>query len=194
MNADRKGRSVRRPLRAVAVLALVGAGLAGLMGLAGVAGGAGLAWAGDAERSFGLEISGNGQTTPADVGLPVYEGARPFSESSGDRPSASLGAWAGSFGLQLHVMKFRADAAPNRVADFYLQALRRYGEVLDCREASARVKPPKEESERLSCDERSPKPGAFEYRVGTRKNFRVVSVRPDGDGSRFDMARIQLGR
>lgn len=153
----------------------------------------GAAQAADEGDSFSLKLSGNGQTQPSDVGLPVYAGARPYVENEGDRAAVSLGAWAGRFGLSLHVMKFRADAAPAAVAAFYEKALGRYGEVLDCRDPAARVKPPKDQPERLGCEERAPKAGTFEYRVGTRKSFRVVSVRPEGEGSRFDMAKIELG-
>lgn len=147
------------------------------------------AQAGDKDFSVGIE--GHARTEAADVGLPVYAGAVPFKESSDDKSAVSLGAWAGIFGLQVHAMKFRTAAQVERVAAFYLKALGRYGEVLDCRDPAARVKPPKD-SDKLSCETSAPKPGAFEYRVGTAKSFRVVTVRPDGEGARFDMARIDL--
>lgn len=148
------------------------------------------AMAGDA-KEFSMGIEGHARTAAADVGLPVYTGAVPFEEKDDDKAAVSLGAWAGRFGLQIDAMKFRATASPERVAAFYAKALGRYGEVLDCREPANRVKPPKD-SDRLSCESSAPKPGEFEYRVGTARSFRVVSVKPEGDGSRFDMARIDL--
>ena len=54
------------------------------------------------------------------------------------------------------------------------------------------MKPP-EGSDKLSCDEGAPKAGEFEFRVGTAKQFRVVNVKPHGDGARFGMVRIGLG-
>ncbi|MFT7774248.1 hypothetical protein [Roseateles sp.] len=145
--------------------------------------------AGDSDFSLGVE--GHSRTEAADVGLPVYAGAVPFEEGGGDRASVTLGAWAGKFGLKVDAMKFRSAAAPERVAGFYAKALGRYGDVLDCRDPAARVKQPKD-SDKLSCEGNEPKPGDYEYRVGTAKNFRVVSVRRDGDGTRFDMARVDL--
>ncbi|NCT82237.1 MAG: hypothetical protein GXC94_03775 [Comamonadaceae bacterium] len=145
--------------------------------------------AGELDFSMGLE--GHGRTEAADLGLPVYDGARLFKEGQDDKAAVTLGAWAGRFGLKVDVMKFRVAAPPERVAAFYAQALGRYGEVLDCREPAARVKPPKD-SERLSCDGREPRAGDYEYRVGTAKSFRIVSVRRDGEGARFDMARVDL--
>ncbi|HEV6968934.1 hypothetical protein [Roseateles sp.] len=148
------------------------------------------ALAGD-DREFSLGLQGNARTEPADVGLPVYAGAVPYRESEDDKSAVSLGAWAGGFGLQLHALKYRSAASPERVAAFYVKAMGRYGEVLDCRDPAARVKPPKG-SDKLSCEASAPKPGEYEYRVGTARSFRVVSVRAEGEGSRFDMARVDL--
>ena len=147
------------------------------------------AQAGDKEFSMGIDA--NARTEAADVGLPIYAGAVPYQENGGDKAAVSLGAWAGGFGLQVHAMKFRSTAPMERVVIFYVKALSRYGEVLDCREAAYRVKAPKD-SDKLTCESSAPKPGEYEFRVGTAKSFRVVSVRADGEGSRFDMARIDL--
>jgi hypothetical protein len=145
----------------------------------------------DDAKDFSMGIEGHARTQAADVGLPVYAGAVPFQESQDDKAAVTLGAWAGKFGLKINALKYRAAASPERVAAFYAKALGRYGDVLDCREPANRVKPPKD-SDKLSCDGSAPQAGAFEYRVGTARSFRVVSVKPDGDGSRFDMARIDL--
>lgn len=149
----------------------------------------GEAHAGDKDFSIGLQ--GHARTEAADVGLPVFGGAVPYAESEGDKPAVTLGAWAGKFGLRLDALKFRTSASPERVAAFYAKAMARYGEVLDCRDPAARVKPPKD-SDKLSCETSEPKAGDYEYRVGTAKAFRVVSVKRDGEGTRFDMARIEL--
>lgn len=147
------------------------------------------AFAGDKDFSMGVE--GHARTEAADVGLPVYAGAVPFDEGGGDKAAVTLGAWAGRFGLKVDAMKFRTSASPERVAAFYAKALGRYGDLLDCRDPAARVKPPKD-SDKLSCDGQEPKAGDYEYRVGTAKSFRVVSVKRDGEGTRFDMARVDL--
>ena len=150
------------------------------------------AWADDA-KTFRIGLQGSGHATRADVGLPGYPGATPHGESHGDTPAASLGAWAGSFGLRINVMKFQVADPPARVAAFYAKALGRHGAVLDCREPAARVKPPKD-SGRLSCDEGVPPAGEYEFRAGTDKQFRVVHVSPHGDGgARFEIARIAIG-
>lgn len=149
---------------------------------------AGAALAGD---DFSMGLEGHGRTGPADVGLPVYAGAQPFQESKDDKAAVTLGAWVGQYGLHLAALKYRSAAPAERVAAFYAKELGRYGEVLDCRQVANRIKPPKG-SDRLACDKGGPELGAYEYRVGTAKSFRVVSVKPDGDGSRFDMARVRI--
>ncbi|HEY0953315.1 MAG TPA: hypothetical protein VGE36_01065 [Roseateles sp.] len=150
------------------------------------------AWAGDEGKSFSVGLQANERATLADVGLPAYPGAVPYSESQGDKPAVTLGAWAGAFGLRVSAMKFQVADAPVRVAAFYATALGQHGRVLDCREPAARVKPPKD-SDKLSCDGSAPPAGEYEFRVGTSKQFRVVHVTPHGDGTRFDMARVALG-
>lgn len=164
------------PRRILAVLALT------------LAATGGLAQAGDKDFSIGLQ--GHARTEAADVGLPVYAGAVPYTDGDSDKPAVTLGAWAGRFGLRLDALKFRTSASPERVAAFYAKAMTRYGDVLDCRDPAARVKPPKD-SDKLSC-ENEPKAGEYEYRVGTAKAFRVVSIRRDGEGARFDMARFEI--
>ncbi|MGM9481010.1 hypothetical protein ACS5PN_07450 [Roseateles sp. NT4] len=148
------------------------------------------ALAGDG-KDFSMGIQGNARTEAADVGLPVYAGAVPVKDSADDKAGISFGAWAGGFGLQIHAMKFHSAASPERVAAFYVKALGRYGAVLDCRDPANRIKPPKD-SDRLSCEASELKPGTLEYRVGTAKSFHVVSVKPEGEGSRLDMASIDL--
>lgn len=149
----------------------------------------GAAWAGDKDFSMGLE--GHARTEAADVGLPVYAGAVPYTDGDNDKAAVTLGAWAGRFGLHLDAIKFRTSASADRVAAFYAKAMARYGDVLDCREPAARVKPPKD-SDKLSCESSEPKAGDYEYRVGTARAFRVVSIKRDGTGARFDMARLEL--
>jgi hypothetical protein len=151
------------------------------------------AWAGE-DNSFSMGLQGSERTTLSDLGLPGYPGATPYADSRGDKPAVSLGAWVGNFGLRVNAMKFQSADAPARVAAFYAKALGRYGSVLDCREPAARVKPPKDDkSERLSCDESAPPAGEYEYRVGSSQHFRVVHIKPHGEGARFDMARIAFG-
>ncbi len=144
-----------------------------------------------ADGDFSLGVEGHSRTEAADVGLPVYAGAVPFKDGDDDKSAVTLGAWVGKFGLKVAALKFRAATSTERVAGFYAKALARYGDVLDCRDPAARVKPPKD-SDKLSCDSHEPKAGDYEYRVGTARNFRVVSVRRDGEGTRFDMARVDL--
>ncbi len=179
IDAQEPAMTAFRPRLAAAALAVIAATTATVT------------WAGDDGKGFSLGLEGHGRTQPADVGLPVFAGAVAFKESRDEKAAITLGAWAGQFGLQVHAMKFRSDAAGDRVAAFYARELGRYGEVLDCRDPAARVKPPKD-SDKLSCDGGAPTAGNFEYRVGTAKSFRVVSVRKDGEGSRFDMAKVDV--
>lgn len=156
--------------------------------------GLGLAAAAHEEAGLSAGIEAHTRTTLADIGLPQFPGARPRVDGGqgDDKPAVSFGLWGGTFGLKIKAMKFASDAPPARVAAFYAKALSAHGEVLDCREPAARVKPPKGQPEKLACDSGAPAAGEFQYRVGTPRDFRVVSVKPQGEGARFDVVRIEL--
>lgn len=153
------------------------------------------AWAGDSAKAFSMGVEVRERATLAELGLPDYPGATPYNEEHGGNPSATAGAWFGSFGLRVSALKFQVTDSPANVASFYAKALGRHGTVLDCRDPAQRVKRPEDDkSERLSCDESAPPAGQYEFRVGTRSKFRVVVVRPHGDGgARFEVVRIALG-
>jgi hypothetical protein len=151
-----------------------------------------------AQSGKGISLEAHSRTRVQDVGLPAYPGATLAVERGAhgeeDHSGGSFGAWMGSIGMRVDAIKFKSSDKSEQVAAFYARAMARQGEVLDCRLPSSRVKQVKGEPERLSCDETPIQPGHFEYRVGQPKHMRIVHVYPEGDGARFEMVRLQLGR
>lgn len=132
-----------------------------------------------------------------DIGLPIYPGARPQLDRDGDKSSVSMGLWAGLFGLRLQLSKFQSEDGVDAVAAFYREALARHGTLLDCSQPAPRpekeAKASKDEDERLSCGRDRAEEGGRLYKVGTKKNFRVVAIKPVGSGAHFQVVRIVLG-
>ncbi|WP_457422031.1 hypothetical protein [Roseateles sp. P5_E7] len=151
-----------------------------------------------AQSDKGFSLEAHARTRVQDVGLPAYPGATLAVERGAngeeDQSGGSFGAWMGSIGMRVDALKFKSSDKPEQVAAFYARAMARQGEVLDCRLPSSRIKQVKDEPERLSCDEKAIQPGHFEYRVGQPRHMRIVHVHPEGDGTRFEMVRLQLGR
>lgn len=149
----------------------------------------------EGDKGFSAGVEAHSRTSLKDLGLRGYPGAQPRvdAEQGDNKAAVSLGLWGGPFGLRVQVMKFSTSDAPSQVAAFYLKALSADGPVLDCQRPETHVKPSKEEPGQLTCEDDQPVPGGFVYRAGTAKHFRVVSVKPDGAGTRFDLVRIAIG-
>ncbi|MET0209445.1 MAG: hypothetical protein ABW220_10415 [Burkholderiaceae bacterium] len=130
--------------------------------------------------------------TSADLGVPVYPGARPLLEGEDDKASVRLSLWGGSAGFKLSAAKFQSRDGAERVSRFYRSALARYGDLLDCSAISA----PRGDSKDgtvLSCGSDKVEAGAQVYKVGVPKNFRAVTVKALSDGTtQIGIARVEM--
>jgi hypothetical protein len=127
--------------------------------------------------------------TAKDVGLPIYPGAKPHRDETGD-PAANLGLWGSSFGFKLVVLKMESADAPERVAAFYQKALGKYGTVLDCTNAAS----PNQDSGKvrgLTCDTDKPEKGGMLFKAGTKQKQHIVGVQGNGKGSVFQLVYVE---
>ena len=121
-----------------------------------------------------------------ETGLPSYPGARPLRDrDEGDRASVRINS--SFFDFEVAAAKFESDDKPEAVAAFYREAMRTYGEVLECRgdvDFEGR-----RNRRRPVCDE------SFSGRetqlvAGSENNHRTVSIKPRGSGSEFAIVYI----
>lgn len=153
----------------------------------------------DNDGSFLVGLNIQASTSPQKLGLPYYPGAVPHVTKGDEKPGAGIVAWGGFFGLQLQAMKLRSSASPEAVAQWYHAELARLGPVLDCSQGKAADPPAlpdkKADKQVLRCGDDRPEPGGALYKLGTRADARVVSVKPGEPaqgGSRIALVRIQL--
>jgi hypothetical protein len=158
---------------------------AALLGVLGV--GASCVSAQDKDGA-GLMVSG--KATAKDVGLPVYPGSRPYKAAGEDSGSARLGLWGGGSGFKLAALKLGSDDAPTKVADFYQKALRKYGTVLNCANGDTSDKGKSDSSGPLQCDDDKPEKGGILLKAGTKEKQHIVSVEPDGKGTKLTLLYI----
>jgi hypothetical protein len=130
-----------------------------------------------------------------DNGIPVYPGAIPRPEENGDKHRANVNIGAMGFGLKVIAAEYNTPDSPEKVKAFYLDKLKKWGNVLECRGTSgnddADVHLGKDDGDqKLSCGDS--KGDGWELKVGTRNNQHLVAVRPDGDGTRFGTVFIQI--
>ena len=140
-------------------------------------------------RDAGLHFSG--EATPKDAGLPTYPGAKPYQEPEQSSSAADIGLSTPLFGVKVVAMNMESTDKPERVATFYRDALSKYGNVLECNDASDRSTKP-EDSDELVCDANDPGAHSVVYKVGTEENQRLVAIKPHGGGTRFSLVHVDV--
>jgi hypothetical protein len=153
------------------------------------------------DSGFNLSLHANDRSSAAAIGLPDYPGATVKPKTNGgDSDSADLGFQWGDSNFQLKVAKFHAHDDAARVYAFYRKALGRYGDVLECNHGHA-VGSLQQTSSGLQCEDKHG--GSFslngdktsddhELRAGEPHRFRIVSAKPEGNGTDFTLLYVEV--
>ena len=143
------------------------------------------------ETDAGLIVSA--RATAKEVGLPIYPGSIPHKDQDkdNDSPAAKLGLWGTSFGFKLVVLKMESKDTPRKVADYYQKALAKYGTVLDCTNANRPQQGKDDNSEKLTCGDDKPEPGAMLFKAGTNEKQHIVGVQTKGTGVVFQLLYVE---
>lgn len=142
----------------------------------------------------GLHVSEDADVK--DIGLPVYPGARPRKKDDDDkdRSNANVNIAAGGFALKVLAVEYESDDAPQKILAFYSNELKKYGKVLTCEghgDASADIHIGDDDSGELKCGDSKGSSDATELKAGSKSNQHIVSVKPDGKGSRFGLVYVR---
>jgi len=143
------------------------------------------------ETDAGLIVSA--RATAKEVGLPIYPESIPHREQNkdDDSPAAKLGLWGTSFGFRLVVLKMESKDAPRKIADYYQNALAKYGTVLDCTNGGRPQQAKNEKSEKLTCGDDKPEAGGMLFKAGTTEKQHIVAVQPKGNGAEFQLLYVE---
>ena len=146
----------------------------------------------DANKSDGESIGfiASKNASAKEVGLPLYPGSRRHKDDSDDSASVQLGAWGGSSGFKLVVLKMESDDAPGKVTAIYRKALSKYGKVLNCSDSATTVEKDKS-SNGLDCDSDHPEKGETVLKSGTKEMQHIASVKTNGNGSVYDLVYVE---
>src|SRR5262245_51373393 len=112
------------------------------------------------------------------TGLPVYPGARPLRNRHDEPESADVNVGNSWFGVKVVATKFEHDDAPEPIVDFYKNALKQYGDVLECHGHIDF----KHGTHEPVCKERQ-RSLETQLVAGTEERHRIVVVKPRGAGS-----------
>lgn len=148
-------------------------------------------------KNQGFELHADKSVTQAEIGLPIYPGAKPLKD--GDEHSVDLGFTIGDSHFRLLTKEFVSHDAPSRILDFYRKPLSRYGEVLECDHGQA-IGPVKKTAQGLTCESRKDSENHsgissddHELRAGSPDRFHMVAITDQKqDGTRFGLAYIEL--
>ena len=135
--------------------------------------------------SIGFIASKN--ATSKEIGLPLYPGSRRHKDDSDDSSSIQLGAWGGSSGFKLLVLKMDSDASPDKVTAFYRKALSKYGKVLNCSDAAEKNK----SSDGLDCESDHADKDETVLKSGKKDAKHIVSIKSNGSGSVYDLVYVE---
>ena len=153
----------------------------------------------------GMQIKTNEAAAQASVGLPTYPGAELVKKEHGadhDSGAADINMSFGSFQMRVKAVSYRTPDSPDKVEAFYRNALRRYGNVIQCVHDRP-VGQPDRTSEGLTCDNdhhhnQSPNPekedtsAKVELKAGSEKHQHIVSVEHEGSGTKFGLVALDL--
>ncbi len=145
----------------------------------------------------GLHVTSD-STTAADVGLPVYPGAKLSSkkDKDGDK-SADIHFGFGDWQFRLKVVKYETSDSQDEVLAFYKKALGRYGDVIQCSGHNA-VGSPTVTNEGLTCDDSGKSHQVNldmgqSLKAGSKHHQHIVGIeKTDGPGTVFSLVEIDL--
>ena len=146
----------------------------------------------------GLHVR-SGQTTAADLGLPVYPGATLSTGNDGDQ-SANVNMGIGDFELRVKVVQYQTADSQEKVLAFYKKAMGQFGDVLECKGRRA-VGSPTVTSEGLKCGEAGdhnvrvngmPDKRSLTLLAGSKHHQHIVAFRKRDGGTSFSLIELQL--
>ena len=145
----------------------------------------------------GLHVTSD-STTAADVGLPVYPGAKLSTKDDKDgKDSADIHLGFGDWQFRLKVVKYQTSDTQDEVLAFYKKALGRYGDVIQCNGHNA-VGSPTVTNEGLTCDDSGKSHQVNldmnqSLKAGSKHHQHIVGIeKTDGPGTVFSLVEIDL--
>lgn len=133
------------------------------------------------------------EATAADIGLPVYPGARLKPDiSDHNNKSANVNISGFGYSLKVVAMQYESDDAPSKIVAFYDDQLKKFGSVLVCHtsgfDVNADVKGLDNGPHELTCQESTG--SNIELKVGTKENQHIVAIESEGKGSTFSLVYV----
>jgi hypothetical protein len=158
----------------------------------------------------GMSVKTNDAVVLEGIGLPAYPGAvlvkKDKENGKHDEGAADVNLSFGSFQLRVKAAGYRSTDSPEAVRAFYRKALGRYGDVIECQDNKP-LGTPTHTAEGLTCDnskenhlsldtkdvtDGSDPTRKIELKAGSKLHQHIVSIDPDGNGTKFGLVVLDL--
>jgi hypothetical protein len=148
----------------------------------------------------GMHVKTNDTDAHASIGLPGYPGAQPVKQDEDNNRSADVDMSFGGYQLRVKVAKDRTDDPPAKVEAFYRNALKRFGDVIACRDEHF-VGTPARTQQGLTCEsghnghvniDDHAGNNKLELKTGSKQHQHIVEIEPDGGGTRIELVALDL--
>jgi hypothetical protein len=102
--------------------------------------------------------------------------------------------------LRVKAMSFRTNDSPEKVEAFYRDGMKRFGDVIECRNDGSTGDQTRTQ-EGLTCDDNKGVhlkmdegvgKSKFELKAGSQQHQHIVSIDPDGGGTKFGLVALDL--
>ena len=147
----------------------------------------------------GMQVKTNDAVVVEDLGLPAYPGAQLVKKDKDDG-SADVNMNFGGFQLRVKAVSYQTGDSPEKVEAFYRAGLRRFGDVIACRDNRV-VGSPARTQEGLTCDNNNgnhysvddkPDKGALELKAGSQQHQHIVEIEAQGSGTKIGLVALDL--
>ena len=147
----------------------------------------------------GMQVKTNDAVVVEGLGLPTYPGAQLLKKDKDDG-AADVNMNFGSFQLRVKAVSYRTGDSPEKVEAFYRAGLRRFGDVIACRDNRV-VGSPARTQEGLTCDNNNgnhysvddkPDKGALELKAGSQQHQHIVEIDAEGGGTKIGLVALDL--
>jgi len=156
------------------------------------------------DTPFGGVHVNTDQTSAADLGLPVYPGAKTVNGDDKHK-SADVHLGFGEWELRVRAVSYGTSDTQDQVVAFYKKALGRYGDVITC-QGNSPVGTPVATSEGLTCEDNGNNShvkidrgdyslgnGSLELKAGSRRHQHIVGLENSAFGqTRFALVALDL--
>jgi hypothetical protein len=152
----------------------------------------------------GMSIKTDASAVEVSTGLPTYPGAQVVKDHDKDnhnKGAADINMSFGSFQLRVKAISYRTSDSPDKVLAFYRKGLARFGTVIQCANHQP-VGTPTQTPDGLDCSDDGDHKAKFktnenfsdklELKAGSKQHQHIVSIDPEGSGTKFGLVALDL--